>query len=144
MGNVTARRGGRETSGREAWELLARLVYPPPFIAIARELELSPASFGALRVLEEPRTMSEMARLLRCDNSNVTGLVDSLEERGLAVRRPSERDRRVKLVEPTAAGRRLRSRLNRSMAKPPAWVESLSEEDRRSLRDILRRASGLA
>jgi DNA-binding MarR family transcriptional regulator len=127
-------------SAREAWRLLAGLVYPPPFLAIARELGLRPASFGALRTLDRPRTMSEIAAVLHCDNSNVTGIVDGLEEKGLATRRPSETDRRVKLIALTAEGRRVRARLTRAIEKPPAWVEELSEVDRRALRDVLRRA----
>jgi DNA-binding MarR family transcriptional regulator len=84
--------------------------------------------------------MSEIAAVLHCDNSNVTGIVDGLEERGLATRRPSETDRRVKLIALTAEGRRVRARLTRAIEKPPAWVEELSEVDRRALRDVLRRA----
>jgi DNA-binding MarR family transcriptional regulator len=124
----------------EAWTLLARLVYPPPFLAIARELGLRPASFGALRALDEPRTMSEMARLLHCDNSNVTGIVDGLEERGLVARASSEGDRRVKLIALTGEGRRVRARLVRAVEKPPAWVTGLSPSDQRTLRDLLQRA----
>jgi MarR family transcriptional regulator, organic hydroperoxide resistance regulator len=129
-------------TAREAWSLLASLVYPPPFLGIARELGLRPASFGALRALDRPRTMSEIATVLHCDNSNVTGIVDGLEERGLAARRPSEADRRVKRIELTAEGRRVRARLTRAVAKPPAWVEGLSEADRRALAEILGRAAG--
>ena len=33
--------------------------------------------------------MSEIAAVLHCDNSNVTGIVDGLEEKGLAMREPS-------------------------------------------------------
>jgi DNA-binding MarR family transcriptional regulator len=128
-------------TARDAWGLLAGLVYPPPFLGVARELGLRPASFGALRTLDRPRTMSEIAAVLHCDNSNVTGIVDVLEEKGLATRRPSEADRRVKLIELTAAGRKVRARLTRAVAKPPAWVERLSEADRRALRDILARAT---
>ena len=124
----------------EAWGLLANLVYPPPFLAIARKLDLRPAGLGALRLLDQPRTMSEMAGFLHCDNSNVTGIVDGLEERGLASRRPSGSDRRVKMVELTAAGQRLRERLLAEMAKPPEWLTGLSEEDQRTLRDVLERA----
>ncbi|MCW2988424.1 MAG: transcriptional regulator, MarR family [Solirubrobacterales bacterium] len=127
-------------SAREAWSLLAGLVYPPPFLAIARELGLRPASFGALRTLDRPRTMSEIAAVLHCDNSNVTGIVDGLEEKGLATRRPSETDRRVKLIALTTEGRRVRTRLIRAIEKPPAWLAELSEVDRRTLRDVLRRA----
>jgi DNA-binding MarR family transcriptional regulator len=127
-------------TAREAWGLLAGLVYPPPFLGIARELGLRPASFGALRALDRPRTMSEIAAVLHCDNSNVTGIVDVLEEKGLATRRPSAADRRVKLIELTAEGRKVRARLTRAIAKPPAWVKGLSETDRRALVEILGRA----
>lgn len=126
----------------EAWSLLAQLVYPPPFLAIARELGLRPATFGALRALDEPRTMSEIAAVLHCDNSNVTGIVDGLEERGLALRTTSERDRRVKPIALTAEGRRVRNRLVRAVEKPPGWVTGMSLADQRALRDLLRRASG--
>lgn len=124
----------------EVWDVLRGLVYPPPFLAIARELGLSPATFGALHALEQPRTMSELAGLLHCDNSNVTGIVDSLEERGLAERTASSSDRRVKLVAITPEGRRVRGRLVKAVEKPPAWLATLSRADQRILRDVLRRA----
>jgi DNA-binding MarR family transcriptional regulator len=127
-------------TAREAWGLLAELVYPPPFLGIARELGLRPASFGALRTLDRPRAMSEIAAVLHCDNSNVTGIVDGLEEKGLVTRQSSAGDRRVKLIALTPEGRKVRARLTRAVEKPPAWVERLSEADRRALRDLLRRA----
>ncbi|HYG96036.1 MAG TPA: MarR family transcriptional regulator [Solirubrobacterales bacterium] len=130
----------KKDTGREAWGLLSSLVYPPPFAAIARELDLRPAAFGTLRMLGQPRTMSEVANALQCDNSNVTGIVDSLEQKGLALRRPSEEDRRVKLVELTPEGRRVHERLAKAFATPPPWVDALSEQDRRTLRDLLQRA----
>lgn len=133
--------GADEASSREAWNLLAGLVYPPPFLTVARELGLRPPAFGALRMLDQPRTMSEVATALHCDNSNVTGIVDTLEEKGLATREPAPHDRRVKLIALTAAGRRVRVRLMRSVETPPPWLQSLSEADRGALRDILRRAS---
>jgi DNA-binding MarR family transcriptional regulator len=125
----------------EAWEALASLVYPPPFLAIAQESGLRPAAFGALRVLDQPRPMSEIATVLRCDNSNVTGIVDGLEARGLAERTASPGDRRVKLIALTAEGRRLRARLMREARKPPAWLKGLSPADQRTLRDLLKRAT---
>jgi DNA-binding MarR family transcriptional regulator len=129
------------SSAREAWKLLAELVYPPPFLSLARELGLRPPAFGALRLLDRPRAMSEIAEVLHCDNSNVTGIVDGLEEKGLAIRQPSEGDRRVKLIALTPEGRKLRARLTRAVEKPPAWLEGLSESDRRALRDLLKRAA---
>jgi DNA-binding MarR family transcriptional regulator len=146
MGASSAKKKRHTTAGddlaAEAWGLLASLVYPPPFLAIARDLGLRPASFGTLRALDEPRTMSEIATALHCDNSNVTGIVDGLEERGLVVRGASERDRRVKLIALTAEGRRVRTRLVRAVEKPPGWLVEMPAADQRALRELLRRASG--
>ena len=128
--------------GAEAWGLLIPLVYPPRFIEIAHKVGVTPALLGALRFLDSPQTMGKMAEFLHCDPSNVTGIVDALEDRGLARRKPSEADRRVKVVELTAAGRKLRARSVEQMYKPPAWIEGLSATDQRRLRDILRRAGG--
>jgi DNA-binding MarR family transcriptional regulator len=126
--------------GREAWGLLSSLVYPPPFLPLVRELDLRPATFGALRLLEKPRTMSELAQALHCDNSNVTGIVDNLEEKDLAVRFPSEVDRRIKVVELTVKGQLLLRRVSRELSKPPEWVKGLSAKDQAELRAILQRA----
>jgi DNA-binding MarR family transcriptional regulator len=126
----------------EAWGLLASLVYPPRLIDIARDLGLTPATLSAVVRLGEPRTMGEIAEQLRCDPSNVTGIADALEARGLARRRPSEADRRVKALELTAKGERLRQRALGELSEPPDWLRSLSTNDQRALRDLLKRAVG--
>ena len=125
----------------EAWGLLASLVYPPRFLDIARDLGLTPAILGALARLEQPRTMGEIAEMLRCDPSNVTGIADALEARGLARRRPSEADRRVKALGLTAKGEKMRLRVLGELSEPPDWLRGLSEQDQRTLRDLLRRAA---
>jgi len=132
--------GASGDTARETWGMLAALVYPPRFLDIARKLNLTPATLGALARLEEPRTMGEIAELLRCDPSNVTGIVDALEERGLGRRRPSERDRRVKVIELTAKGEKMRGRVMVELSEPPAWLVGLSERDRKALHGVLRRA----
>jgi MarR family transcriptional regulator, organic hydroperoxide resistance regulator len=124
----------------EAWGLLASLVYPPRLIDVARDLGLSPATLGAVVRLGEPRTMGEIAEMLRCDPSNVTGIADALETRGLARRHPSDADRRVKALELTAKGQRLRQRALGVLSEPPEWLRALSTKDQRTLRDLLRRA----
>src|SRR5688500_20174556 len=84
-----------------AWQLLVRFLATqraalPP---VAAELELSPAQCHVLHLLEpdRPLPMGRLAKTLSCDASNVTGLVDRLESRGLVRRRPSPEDRRVKI-----------------------------------------------
>jgi DNA-binding MarR family transcriptional regulator len=99
----------------------------------------------ALRLLdpERPLPMSALAERLFCDASNVTGIADRLEARGLVERRASEGDRRVKALALTAAGAELRERVHELMAEPPDAIAALSADDQRALRDILRRAVAL-
>ncbi len=112
------------------------------FFAVASEFELSPPQVMALRHLDpgEPRPMSELAGALHCDNSNVTGIVDRLEDRGLVERRPAEHDRRVKMLVVTERGAELRERLSERLDTAPAALARLSEADQVALRDIMRRA----
>jgi DNA-binding MarR family transcriptional regulator len=114
------------------------------FMAIASEFELSPPQVMALRQLDpdEPKPMSELAIALRCDNSNVTGIVDRLEDRGLVERRPAEHDRRVKMLRITERGAEVRAGLAARLSEPPEPLAKLSLEDQRALRDIMRRALG--
>jgi DNA-binding MarR family transcriptional regulator len=61
---------------------------------------------------EEGRSLSELADLLICDKSNVTSLVDKLEESGLAERNPGKNgDRRYIRVVLTPQGQQLRKTL---------------------------------
>src|SRR5437870_2144685 len=108
----------------EAWAHMFRLftAQRSRFLAVAAELELAPAQLGALKSLDpdEPVPMSRLADALRCDNSNVTGIVDRLEARGLVERRSAEHDRRVKMLVVTERGAELRRRLVARMSEPPA------------------------
>jgi len=54
---------------------------------------------------------SRLAALLGTDAAGVTGLIDQLEEKGLARRRADPADRRAVIVEPTRAGVALVPRL---------------------------------
>jgi MarR family transcriptional regulator, organic hydroperoxide resistance regulator len=129
----------------EAWALITRLFFAhgkPRFPAIAQELDLHPGQAIVLRLLAEPRTMSELAVAMHCDNSNITGIVDRLEERGLVERQSAEHDRRVKRIAITRAGSRLRDELNRRLAEPPEPLTRLSAPDLRTLRRILAQVTG--
>jgi DNA-binding MarR family transcriptional regulator len=116
------------------------------FVAIASEFDLSPPQVMALRQLDpaEPKPMSELAVALRCDNSNVTGIIDRLEDRGLVERRPGEHDRRVKMLMITERGAQVRAGLAARLDEPPEALANLSPEDQLALRDIMRRALGRA
>src|SRR6202023_2303169 len=99
------------THACDAWQLLIQLFFAqranlPP---LAAELELSPAQCHVLHLIKpgRPIPMGELAETLACDASNVTGLVDRLESRGLVRRRASAEDRRGKGVGLTPTGSRV-------------------------------------
>ena len=72
--------------------------------------DLSPSQFNLLNLLyDQPEgcTQIELSRSLIMHRSNVTGLVDRLEARGLLQRRDLARDRRAYRVILTGAGRKL-------------------------------------
>ena len=134
---------GRTDPGSEAWSLMHWLMVTNKqrLFAMSQEFELAPQQMIALRMLGAgPRKMSELAQALFCDNSNVTGIVDRLEERGLVRREAAEGDRRVKLLVLTREGDRVRTEITKRMAEPPPPIAALSEKDQRALRDILKRA----
>jgi DNA-binding MarR family transcriptional regulator len=112
------------------------------FPAMAAEFDLSPVQMRVLFELdpETPVPMSALATALSCDASNVTGLVDRLEARGLIERRSDEHDRRVKILAVTRAGAALRERAVRRMAEPPPEIAALGVTAQRDLARLLKRA----
>lgn len=70
------------------------------------------------------RTMRSLAAEWSCDASTATWIVDRLEERGLAERRPHAADRRLRLAVLTPAGLAMRDEmLRRVYAAPPELLD---------------------
>jgi DNA-binding MarR family transcriptional regulator len=128
----------------EAWALMGKLFWEirPRMLRVAGEFGLTPPQLFALRALDpdEPVPMRALATALRCDSSNVTGLVDGLEAQGLVERREAEHDRRVRMLVVTNHGKEVRGRMLEIVHTVPESLASLSEDDQRVLRDVLRRA----
>jgi MarR family transcriptional regulator, organic hydroperoxide resistance regulator len=124
-----------------AWQLLVKFFFAQRehLPSMGEEFELSPVQCHVLHLIEpeRPLPMGRLADTLRCDASNVTGLVDRLEARGLVQRRPSADDRRVKVIHLTATGSRLRAQLLRRMTGGSCALSRLSAGEQRSLVRIL-------
>ncbi|MFF4252155.1 MarR family winged helix-turn-helix transcriptional regulator [Streptomyces sp. NPDC001663] len=106
----------------------------------AGEHTLTGAQARLLSLLSlEPLPMRKLAQKLKCEPSNVTGIVDRLESRGLVERRPDPADRRVKLAAATDEGRRVAGELRDGLRFAREPLAGLSDEERQSLRDLLRR-----
>jgi len=141
---VTQDRGeaGREPAGDET---LAEA-----FWAVARRLrdtsqetlapwDITPAQLRALRVLRRHGVMrlSELSDRLHIAPRSATEVVDALEGRGLAQRRPDPGDRRATLVEVTADGSGVLDAVRGTEAE--LAFGRLSPADRSSLARILRK-----
>jgi MarR family transcriptional regulator, organic hydroperoxide resistance regulator len=135
-----------KTEACEAWQLLVKFFFNQraDLPTLASEFALSPAQCHVLHLIEpdRPIPMGRVAEALACDASNVTGLIDRLESRGLVCRRPSAEDRRVKVLELTPAGARLRSNVLRRFNEPPGTLNRLSAEEQRILVKMLKRLLG--
>ncbi len=109
--------------------------------AAAAERGLTPMQAMLLDRLDHaaPVPMSELARQLHCDKSNLTGVVDTLESRGLVERTTPRDDRRVRALLPTPAGRDLREDLRRRLRSENPLLGALSTEERRQLAAVLGR-----
>ena len=139
-----ARLAGSVSLADQAWALLLQVSFErvhAHFAAAVAELDLAPMQAKALHELnvEPPISMRELADRLKSDPSNVTGLIDRLEARGLVERRPDPKDRRIKGLALTAAGARLRKRLFARLYSAPRSLVELSERDQRTLKDLLQR-----
>ena len=145
--NSSTRGGAKLTRGRakletETWGLLADLfmLQRPQMMALCREFDLFPPQLMVLKALDQPRPMRDVAATLACDSSNLTGITDRLEERGLVQRTSDEKDRRIKLLVLTEEGQRLRRELVARLHQPPAAIDNLTDDDLRALQRLLQKA----
>jgi DNA-binding MarR family transcriptional regulator len=127
----------------EVWRLLTAvmMVRKEQFPALAASVGLNPGAMHALLQLDPdvPQSMSSLAGAWKCDASNVTWLVDRLEEHGLAERRAHPGDRRIRTVALTRKGAKIRSQIEARMYEPPDSLRALGPRDLETLGRLLRK-----
>ena len=132
----------RDRDGDDVWSLLTEFALSMRqwWVATCYSLDLTPVQGLALRTLDpaSPVAMSALADTLACDASNVTGVVDKMEARGLIARQGGEKDRRVKVLVVTEKGRQLRQDLLVRAAKAPPQIAALPKQTRSMLAAGLR------
>lgn len=105
--------------------------------------DLSPASGLVLSILvdaETPVTPNHIADRLIISRASVTSLLDSLEKRGYARRRPHPSDRRMIWVEPTELGRQIADEFRPVVHQHQKdWLGALSEAEQGQLIEMLHR-----
>ncbi len=130
---------------REVVELIGEVVarYHEEYDEAAAKHSLTGAQARVLTLLSgEALPMRRIAKKLKCEPSNVTGIIDRLETRGLVERKPDPADRRVKLAAVTEDGRRTADLLRDSLDFAREPLGELSNDERTALRDLLKRMLG--
>ncbi len=130
---------------REVVELIGEVVarYHEEYDEAAAKHSLTGAQARVLSLLSsEALPMRRIARKLKCEPSNVTGIIDRLETRGLVERKPDPADRRVKLAAATEDGRRTAALLRDSLDFAREPLAELSDDERTALRELLKRMIG--
>jgi DNA-binding MarR family transcriptional regulator len=89
-----------------------------------------------LTLLSESLPMSGLADRRHCDPSNITGIVDRLESKGLVERSTDPSDRRIKRVALTNAGRATKA-LFRDELQRVSCLAGLAPDQRRHLLAML-------
>jgi len=117
------------------------------FHEVLRPLELEPGEFALLRAVaaSEGEAQNALAERLRISPSWMVAIVDELEKRDLLERRPHARDRRVRNLHLTAAGKKLLKQAERQAERFDQQVgNQLGEAELQQLLDLLDRvAAGL-
>ncbi|MGW7366439.1 MarR family winged helix-turn-helix transcriptional regulator [Streptomyces sp. NPDC054841] len=114
--------------------------YYGDFTAAAARMKLTASQGRTLSVLRHgPAAMRVLAETQACDASNMTGVVDRLEKRGLVRREPSPGDRRVKNVVITPEGEHAIDAIRADMHTTLAGLATLDDKGRATLYDLLDR-----
>ncbi|MGW5517449.1 MarR family winged helix-turn-helix transcriptional regulator [Nocardia africana] len=124
--------------------LIARFVsaYLQDFLTAAEGHGLTLTQAKLLLALNEPPAelpMRVLADRMACDPSNLTGVADRMESRGLVRRTVNPADRRVKYLASTDAGRELAAQIRGSQVRAYKALAELTAEDEEVLRELLER-----
>ncbi|MGQ4600348.1 MarR family transcriptional regulator [Nocardia sp. R6R-6] len=111
---------------------------------IARRLGITMQQAELLCALDGRQpSFGELAALLGCDKTNVTGMVDRLERRGFLVREADAADRRITRVVLTRPGMAVRGDIRAALAEE--LTDRLPRTDRaRLIAQLTKAASALA
>jgi len=110
-------------------------------VKMSRQFSLTAPQSGVLRSLSKsgPVSSASLSRELCVTPSNITGIIDRLEKKGLVQRARKEGDRRVALIRLTEAG----DQLSRSLPDPIeirliAGLSALSSKEVKRLDNALK------
>lgn len=101
------------------------------------EFGMTNTDYWALRSVDGPMPMKDLAHCMEIDPSYVTLVADRLEELGLIEREPHPTDRRVKNLVLTAKGKRFKKSIPAKIWAGPNLFATLSDDERNTLTSLL-------
>ncbi|MEU6587217.1 MarR family transcriptional regulator [Nocardia sp. NPDC046763] len=114
--------------------------YYGDFTLAAASENLTAIQGKTLTVLRRgPVAMRALAEIMACDASNVTGIIDRLEKRGLVRREASASDRRVTNLVITTEGEQITDAIRAKMHATRDGLNRLSDEEQNHLCALLER-----
>ena len=140
---LTNRGLGPEALAQDLCWLLSRASHSlgTEMSAALEAIDLTPRAFHVLRTaVSDEHTQIELARIIGLDKTTMVVTLDELEQAGLAERRPSPEDRRVRVIAVTAAGKRKARKAEEILARVREDVlHSLPAGDRKAFVESLRK-----
>ncbi|MEM9614840.1 MAG: MarR family transcriptional regulator [Actinomycetota bacterium] len=101
------------------------------------EFDMTNTDLWALRSVDDPMPMKDLAHCMDIDPSYVTQVADRLEERGLIERQPHPTDRRVKNLVLTDKGRTFKENISSTLWSGPNTFSGLTGAERSQLIGLL-------
>jgi DNA-binding MarR family transcriptional regulator len=111
---------------------------------VAEGCHLTKTQMMALHAISDKNEipMGQMAEVLHCDPSNVTGIVDRMVGQGLIVREKSPKDRRTKIIRLTDKGKQFIKEVELQIPVR-LGCDQLDASDRMQLCGLLKKLNGL-
>ncbi|MDB5167208.1 MAG: Transcriptional regulator, MarR family [Candidatus Saccharibacteria bacterium] len=109
-------------------------------MTVARDYDLTSLQAITLVLIDSnnPKPMNAFQKLYSCDASNITGIVDGIEEKGLVIRSELPGDRRVKVILLTPKGAKLQKILASSfMEVDHVILKNLTKQELATFQSII-------
>ncbi|MGI9613857.1 MAG: MarR family winged helix-turn-helix transcriptional regulator [Acidimicrobiales bacterium] len=100
-------------------------------------LGMSMTDYWALRSVDGPMPMKDLAQCMDIDPSHVTLVADRLEKLGLIERQPHPTDRRIKNLVLTTKGKKTKEAIPDKIWSGPNTFSALTDKERGTLIDLL-------
>ncbi len=117
------------------------LLHKSHLFALAEEHGLTHVQVHTLRIIADGQNaMGKIAKVMHCDASNITGIIDRLISLELVTRQEDEKDRRIKTIALTPKGKSILDNIIEKLPSRVGW-DSLSNKELIYIHRIIQKLS---